>query len=292
MEADNDTQQVQQQDTKDVSSLKRKLSELYNKKEELYAKRQAASTKIKTLISGIKHAKSERNMLTDSVKAAKMQRDKLNAQIQQKIGELSKLRKSIPASIHHSDKRTQSLEFLQKQINGLEQKIEHEVMSFEKETQLMKTIKNLKKQCNEQKEISHYWDNVRQLSKEVDMLRKTADEKHSSIQDAASSSQTKHEGVLSVSKEIDELKIQEQELHKQFLATKVEYNTINAQLKTLLEQGFLRTKKKKQVARETASNSVSSKLALRRAEIQAKFKQGKKLTTEDVLCMQSSENIN
>lgn len=284
---------------KEIVEIKEKLSKLHEEKEALFAKREQVSNKIRSLISNIKGQKIERNTLTDSVKSVKDERDKLNEEIRTRIAELKKLRASAPKTTPASqssnprDRMRDSPGFLRKQIEKLENDIEHEVMSFDKEQKLMKQIKDMKKKLSEMQSGGEVWDKIRKLSKEVDALKKVADEKHKVIQDAAKGSQAKHEGVLGVSKEIDDLKEQEKKLHEEFLAKKEEYTNLNEEYKKLagIQSDEVHEKRKKRQEEEAQEHAQEmKKLAQRRADVELKLKRGEKLTTEDIIILQSVDD--
>ena len=74
-------------------------------------------------------------------------------------------------------------------------------MSFEKEKEIMKQIKTIKKKYNEVKVISTVFEQIQKLSKEIDTLKKQADETHKKVQSRAKESQEKHEHIIENSKQ-------------------------------------------------------------------------------------------
>ncbi|MBI4448718.1 hypothetical protein HY641_01670 [Candidatus Woesearchaeota archaeon] len=294
MDGDNDQQGSEW--TSNIASFRAELQKLHDEKETLFAKREKVSLRIRSLIASIKGQKSERNILTDSVKLAKEERDRLNALIREKITELKKLRAAMPprpaSNAGGRERKDNSPGFMRKQIDEMEQKIEHGLVSFEKEKELMKKIKDFKKKLEGARSAQGGWERIRALSKEVDELKKQADAHHKVIQDAAKDSQQKHEEVLTVSKEIDELKIEEKKLHEEFLAKKAEYMALADKVKGIVgavpEERKEKAKEKKK-HRESDEAAVKRSLARRREEVETKLSKGEKLTTEDLLILQSGE---
>ena len=85
--------------------------------------------------------------------------------------------------------REDSPDFLQRHMQQLEEKIETEVMSFEKEKKLMEQIKTLRKKYLALKEGSTVFKQLHETSKEIKKLKRDADTSHQDLQTKAKISQ-------------------------------------------------------------------------------------------------------
>ncbi len=272
---------------REIIELRNKLNQLNDQKEALFSKKKIVSGKIKELISIVRAKREKRNKLTDSVKEEKTQRGDLNLQIRTKIDEIKALKEQCLKTGRRLNVR-ENPQDIKERINRLNEKIETEVISFEKEQQTMKQIKELKKRYDELVKVSSVWDEVGTLSKEIDTLKIGANQKHTYIQEKAKVSQEQHEIVLDISKKIDELKIEEKQLNEKFAEKKKEFNQINDLLKEKLtglgKQPFYEPKQdKKQKRKEQLNQSLKEK----QVHVQEKLKSGQKITTEDLLIIQS-----
>jgi len=286
---------AQEQETDAPSAEKKddhsRLRELNAQKESLFSQRNAVSQKIRSLIGQIKTKKSERNLLTDSVKAQKDDRAKLSKEIRDKIDVIKalkeKLPKQAPSQVFKGPRESPGR--IRAQIEELNRKIETEAPSFEKEQKFMKMIKELKRQLDETEKRDEGSSEVRALSKEIDALKAKADSAHDEVQEKAKQSQALHEQILVWSKEVDELKKQEESLQSQFLTTKKEHDDLAVKLGEMRveREHKVRDNQQRQEAQEQARQK--KRLSQRIEEVQEKIKKGEKLTTEDLIILQGSE---
>ena len=99
--------------------------------------------------------------------------------------------------------------------------------------------------------------------------------------------------MLEYSKRIDELKIKEQEAYRKFLEAKEKFSQVNAKLKEKLP-GISAIKNKLETFNIQVKEEKQKKERLtlkEKGEIaNQKLKSGQKLTTEDLLALQSLDN--
>ncbi|MEK6822457.1 MAG: hypothetical protein AABY13_01400, partial [Nanoarchaeota archaeon] len=224
----------------EISALRRSLSTINNEKESLFSKRQEVGKQISALIRDIKGIRTERDSLTGNVRLSKEEREKLNDEIKHKIDELKTLKDAEQGPAQEDPRR------IKREIERLEYKIETDVMSFDKEKQLMKVIKEMKKKCAEAEKTFAGRHKIIELSHEIDRLKGIADSAHHKVQESAKESQAKHETLVTTSKHIDDLKAQEEEFNTQIMEKKAamapiaaELDAKNAQLQELRQKAGL-----------------------------------------------------
>lgn len=275
---------------KEVSSLRDELNSIDSRKEAMFEKKEKFRKEVSDIISDVKDSKSKRNSLTKEVKDKKGRREELNRQIKDKIEEIKKLgEKKKAIEKKHNIKGNPSM--IKEQIDRLESRVETEVMSFNREQQIMKSIKDLKKQFVELKNISDVWEEMHTLSKEVERLRQKSDETHKKIQSKAKESQVKHEDMISRSKDIEDLKAKEKEAFDRFSEDKKKFTDVNNRLKEKLMEmnqinqlvGEFRAETKRDKKKKD-----NVRLKDKEMEVQEKIRNRKKLTTEDLLIFQGS----
>lgn len=278
---------------KKIGELRTKLNDSNDKKEKAYSEKSKCSTKIRSLISQIKSSRSSRDGITDDVKDQKKDRRKLNEQIRKKIEDIKKLN----AIKRETQTVTQGRrgppvtpERIKAEIAQLELRVETEALAFKDEKKIMLKINELKRQYIKLGGEKTKSNNYKELSNEIDLLRKKADAIHAKIQEKAGSSQEQHEAMLGISKEIDELRKEEKAKNEAFAKFKADFNVINEDLKNKLLL-FRDVQKalgdRVEVEQNEQKKKVEKTLKQRAKEVEAKMARGEKLTTEDLIMMQS-----
>lgn len=275
---------------KEIYGLKISLNHLDRQKEEWFRKKESFSKEITDKIKNIRENKAKRNSLTGEVKKHKEKRKELHDKSKNKISDIKEIARQERDLIKkHNIKGNPSQ--IKKDIDMMESKIETEVISFEKEKEIMKQIKALKKKLKETKELNEILNKKSDVSKEIDMLKSEAKDAHKNVQDKAKESQIKHEAIITNSGEIDKLKKKEEEAFQKFIEFKKKFNEANDRLKEALIEinnmiGKLDLHKKahKKRKREKEQEILKGKEDI----IKEKMKKGGKLTTEDLLIFQNS----
>ena len=207
---------------KEIADLKATLNKINSEKESFFQEKQHLKQKLSELINTIKEDKRTRNEFTSHVKESKNKRQEFNEQIKKKIEELKNLkieRETLAKKLNIQSNPEQLL----KEISMIERKIETEVMSFEKEKQLMKLINEKRKHLKESKGLVDISQKMRGVTRELDELRKESDKAHNEVQTAAESSQVKHEALLDEFKKLDDVGSKEKEAFEKYLELKKQY---------------------------------------------------------------------
>lgn len=275
----------------EIRKLRSRLSELNDQKEKLFDQRNHIAKEISELIKNVKGIRTERDSMTSEVKLSKEEREKLNDDIKKAIADAKKLTTERDELIKKSGVKDDP-RFLKRELERLNYKIETEAMSFDKETKLMKVIKDMQKKLNASKGIMMVSDKLRALSREIDRMKSIAQQAHEKVKVSAKVSQEKHSGMIEVSHKIDSLKAKEDEFNTQITAKKAEMQPIGAELdakvKTLNE-----LKAKLGIATEEVKQQKvaeqKKKMSDRADEVRAKLMRGEKLTTEDILILQGAD---
>src|SRR3989338_1462044 len=269
----------------EVSKLKNSLNGLDREKESWFRKKEEISSKIRAGIQKIKDSKAKRDALTNEVKGLKPKRDILNKGVKPKSEELEILKKERDEASKKLDIRD-SPSRIKQQMEKLEFKIETDTVSFEKEKELMKKIKELKKGYDKLSILRDSNKNVRDVLNAVRKSRKDANEIHNSIQEKAGQSQALHEEIIRLSKEIDILKAEENDAFKKFSEFRKKFREANNEFKEKLK---LMNGVKSQLDRiysdkkERRKQEEESFLKSKEEAVNEKIRKRQKLTTEDLL---------
>jgi uncharacterized coiled-coil DUF342 family protein len=217
-------------------------------------------------INEFKKLEKLRADINEIVKEFKAKRDEKVKEIRGIIGELSKLNEEKKSS--DNSKNIKSLIGL---INKKEWFFQINALSIKKEEQILKEIKDLKKELNEAKKGSDAVAKIRDLVKGLESKRREYNDFHAKVIDNASKSNDLSNEMNVFQKNIKELKKKGKENAK------------------LLDEAMLDYKKAKLLrSKNTKENREQLEKIIMEKEDQAlsKLKDKKKLTTEDLLSFQ------
>ena len=261
--------------------LRQKLQQLETEKSTYVAERKSLGGQLSPLLQKAKQLRDERNAFTQSVRKEKQEREKLHTELKKHSSVLKEL-----SSVKQEDRKGPSPGFLKQQIEKLELKVETEVLSFDKETALMKQIRKMKKEYAALAESQKNFQSIRTEAKEASTLRKQANTVHAKMQDDAKKSQSKHEELITLSKQIDEMNSKVSELDKKIADFNLQIRKIMHEIKPVAEQ----KQKVKKEFHEKSQQETKVNLAERRKIIYENLKKGEKLTTEDLIILQSEDD--
>jgi len=278
--------------TQDMTSLKKELTELRDGKESLFADQKELSQKIGGLISKLKEHKEHRDKLTTQVREGKEKRNQINKEIRKLIEDVKKLQgTSVQSSASSTMPKDVTPGKLKREIEGIQKTIETAAVSFDKEKELMKQLKEKKKLLDKFGTQSENRGAIKEVDKQLKILKKESDDVHDVVQAAAKQSQEEHESMLKLSKEIDGLRESEKAIREKITPLK---EKIRAQSKELdgqiKERGGDPTRRySKQKSTRVQQKSKADQEA-QLAVVQTKLSGKKKLTTDDLLVLQNAKD--
>ncbi|MDP6139510.1 MAG: hypothetical protein QGI89_05480, partial [Candidatus Woesearchaeota archaeon] len=193
----------------EINSLNKDLNRFNSEKESWFRKKEDFSKNIRNKITDTKENRNKRDTLTKQVKELKEKRRNFNEGAKKKISEVVKLKDTVN-NLTKKAKVKDPLK-IKGDIDRLEVKLETEAMPFEKEKELAKNLKMMKKSLGDASEVIGILKKTKKFDSEINNARKNTHKTHNEIQKIASESQVMHEGIIKNSKEIDGLKTREGE---------------------------------------------------------------------------------
>ncbi|MDO8480826.1 MAG: hypothetical protein Q7S65_03330 [Nanoarchaeota archaeon] len=273
-----------------IAALQTELKAINEQKERHFKAKSELSERIHSLIEEIKKSRQSRDTLTKDVRAFKQDRDKFNDAVKGSVVKLKELEQKRDEALKKHNIKDPS--GILRQIETLDRKVETEPMSFDKEKKIMKQIKDLKKTLKDAQEVSNIIKEINTLSKLTDEQKQVAQESHKRVQNQAKESQERHENLLVASKEIDEIKVKEQEAFQAFIEHKKLFNDKNEQIKNLLSEVHelsAQVSGERQEQMEREGRKQRETLKEKKLGVEEKIKKGQKLTTEDLLAFQGAD---
>ena len=215
--------------------------------------------------------RDQRNEINKEVEENKKARNQVNEQI-----------KNLEWSSGKRDKIK-----LENEIKKIDKIIETRVLDIKKENQLVKSANDLRKQLSDIKED----DKVKEEAQE---LKKQSEEYHAKVVELSEKAQEAHEQMLEYFRKTDEIRTAADAAHKKFIQARKSASAKHEDFKMVLseihvinkELGSNRSRKRKSNKSES-SHAKGSREEKEKAEIIFdKFKNGKKLSTEELLLLQ------
>jgi phosphoserine phosphatase len=258
----------------------------------------------KELEKRLKILTKERDDLNENAREFKKIRDELNASIKENLDkalkyrdERDKINQEVRKYKKLRDETNQELKKMeyasgrrdilkiQAEIDKIEKTIETKVLDMRKENELVKKVQDLSKTLSQMKEDE-------KVQTEAIALKEVSEAHHAQVVEFSDKAQETHEKMLEYFKNIDDVRTKADLAHNQFIETREKASAKHEEVKSVLNE--IRRKNKgldKVKAKERNIESEKSKkknMAEKEIakDIYEKFKEGKKLSTEELRLLQ------
>ena len=214
------------------------------------------------------------------------QRNEINKQVEENKKARNKVNDEIKSLEWSSGKKDKIR--IEAEIKKIDKIIETRVLDIKKENQLVKNANDLRKELAEIKED----DKVKEEAAE---LKKKSEEYHAKVVELSEKAQEAHEQMLSYFRKTDEIRTAADEAHKLFIQARKNASAKHEEFKMILSEihvinkklGSNKNRKRRSDKSGGSSNNKKNREEKERAEsIFDKFKNGKKLSTEELLLLQ------
>ena len=214
------------------------------------------------------------------------QRNEINKQVEENKKARNQVNDEIKSLEWSSGKKDKIR--IEAEIKKIDKIIETRVLDIKKENQLVKNANDLRKELAEIKED----DKVKEEAAE---LKKKSEEFHAKVVELSEQAQEAHEQMLSYFRKTDEIRTAADEAHKLFIQARKNASAKHEEFKMILSEihvinkklGSNKNRKRRSDKSGGSSNNKKNREEKERAEsIFDKFKNGKKLSTEELLLLQ------
>ena len=214
------------------------------------------------------------------------QRNEINKQVEENKKARNQVNDEIKSLEWSSGKKDKIR--IEAEIKKIDKIIETRVLDIKKENQLVKNANDLRKELAEIKED----DKVKEEAAE---LKKKSEEYHAKVVELSEQAQEAHEQMLSYFRKTDEIRTAADEAHKLFIQARKNASAKHEEFKVILSEihvinkklGSNKNRKRRSDKSSGSSNNKKNREEKERAEsIFDKFKNGKKLSTEELLLLQ------
>ena len=215
--------------------------------------------------------RNERNEINKAVEAAKKARNDANNKI-----------KNLEWSSGKRDKIK-----IENEIKKIDKIIETRVLDIKKENQLVKNANDLRKQLM----AIHEDESVKNEAQE---LKKVSEEEHEKVIELSEKAQAAHEEMLKYFRKTDDIRTAADEAHKKFIEARKNASAKHEEFKVILSDihvinkklGSNKPKRRKSDNKSSSGANKNREEKERAEEIFEKFKQGGKVSTEEILLLQ------
>ena len=215
--------------------------------------------------------RNERNEINKAVEAAKKARNDANNKI-----------KNLEWSSGKRDKIK-----IENEIKKIDKIIETRVLDIKKENQLVKNANDLRKQLMG----IHEDESVKNEAQE---LKKVSEEEHEKVIELSEKAQAAHEEMLKYFRKTDDIRTAADEAHKKFIEARKNASAKHEEFKVILSDihvinkklGSNKPKRRKSDNKSSSGANKNREEKERAEEIFEKFKQGGKVSTEEILLLQ------
>ena len=214
------------------------------------------------------------------------QRNEINKQVEENKKARNKVNEEIKNLEWSSGKKDKVR--IENEIKKIDKIIETRVLDIKKENQLVKSANDLRKELAEIKEDD-------KVKEEATELKKQSEEYHAKVVELSEQAQEAHEQMLSYFRKTDEIRTAADEAHKLFIQARKNASAKHEEFKMILSEihvinkrlGSNKNRKRRSDKSSGSSSNKKNREEKERAEsIFDKFKNGKKLSTEELLLLQ------
>jgi uncharacterized coiled-coil DUF342 family protein len=270
---------------KDADASKLERNRLNTEASQFAARRDELNTKTRTLIDSAQQSKDKRDEYNKLVSENKEKRDSLNEAANNLLAKADQIKRRFRVA------GGLSLGELKREIDQLEFRQQTEVISTEKERELVDRIAHLWEEYRKKRDELENNTELREALEKARKLRDEASEFHKALTDNADRAQECHEKMLKCFKEADKVRAEADATHKEFVRAQESADEQHQKYikmeKELRDYDKIISSLKKRTKEDRESREKVDVLK-RAEEVYAMFKDGQKLETDDLLLLQRS----
>ncbi|MHB8606425.1 MAG: coiled-coil protein, partial [Thermoplasmatota archaeon] len=243
------------------------------------------NSKVRELVDKANQHKSKRDELNVNVRAAKGKRDELNMAANTQVEAFNALKKDkLP-------REGESIGKLKHRLRQLEFEQQTKVLTPKKEKELMDQISATVKELKMRESAFEADTTVRGAYDAMKTAKAAAEDQHRAVTELANAAQAEHDAMVRLFEEADKFRKEADGAQEQFIKSKVEADKVHHDYIDMVNQirdlekvvNSLRTKERRSRGETTAHEAKAEA-----EDIFAKFREGGKLSTEDLMALQKA----
>jgi len=262
----------------ELEHLKQERDKLNTETKKLWTESKETTDRVKRLRLSLKDAKSKRDEENKLVKEFKDKRDGVNKKIKAHISTLNKFQEELDKLRGTSGPTNQA----KKELERLEWQVQTEVLNVKQEEKLAKRIAELEEICAASAEFNEKRKQLRKITGELDELRKEAQAYHEVMLQHAKDSERFHDEVKKAYDQIKKLEPEFKDVQQKISRAKREADEAH---KTYIDK-YKETKGAEKFEQEKKHKKKAKAMRAEADGLMKAFKEGKKLTTEELMIIQ------
>ena len=270
---------------KKANELKEKRNKLHQKSKKMADERDRLNSKVREMRNNINEHRRTRDELNERVRHAKEQRNDFNKSHNEIKRQIEQLERAS------SSKSGSNLTELKRQLKNLENEQMTTAMSPQKEKKLIESISQTHGRIKEQEDLLNKDPKLKKALDEEKIIKQKAEKQHDSVEKLAERAQEEHEEMIKMTKQLDNLIKKVNGVHETIVITKIEADEVH---RNFIEH----VDKIHELEREISSNQEKERKTKKAKEVSfvqkeaneifGKFKNGEKLSTEDLMTLQKA----
>ncbi len=254
------------------------------KTKEWIEKRDSLNAQVRQYIDEAAEHRTQRDSLNEAVQGAKTERETWNRKVSELLDELNRLRR------RKTPKGGVPLEKLRRDLHGLEFRQQTSVLAVDKERDLIEQIARLRAEIKGRENILEEDEEVRALQATVNETKETAEHHHQEVTRLADEAQVHHDAMVSLYEQADAARREADKAQEQFIKTKMMADKEHQKHIDFIHEvhdydkiihGMRAKARRSKVGREVSTREEAQLIYQR-------FKNGEKLSTEDLMVLQKS----
>jgi len=272
-----------------ITELEKQANELRKKRDKLNAearekadRRDELNKKMAELIAKVKEHQKARDEDNKKVQEFKVKREEVRKKLAEAKKEVDQIKEE--EELEPLPKIPVPEKVLRRQLKQLEWKIQTDILPTEEERKLVAEIAKLQEQLEEVEAIKAMRQERNARFSTYEGLKAEMNHYHKAVIRTAKSSQRHHHEMTKLFSEIDEIRKEADQCHKDFIETKKLADETHKKFIEVIkekEKYYKELQNIKQKARVEHFREVKETIEARAAKALEKYKEGKKLTLEE-----------
>ncbi|MCK4328109.1 MAG: hypothetical protein KAW41_06640 [Candidatus Diapherotrites archaeon] len=262
----------------ELEHLKQERDKLNTETQKLRTESKETTSRVKRLRLSLKDAKAKRDEENKLVQEFKQKRDEVNKKIKAHISALNKFQEDLAKLKASSGPMHQT----RKELERLEWKVQTEVLDVKQEEKIARRIAELEEACAASAEFNEKRKQLRKITSELDDLRKEAQAYHEVMLQHAKDSERYHDDVKKAYEQIKKLEPEFKEVQQKVALARREADEAH---KTYLDK-YKSIKGAEKFEQEKVHKKKARAMRAEANDLMKAFKEGKKLTTDELMIIQ------
>ena len=258
--------------------------ELNTKTKGWIEKRDTLNAQVRQHIEEAAEHRTERDSLNEAVQGAKTERETWNRKVSELLDESNRLRR------RKTPQGAIPLEKLKRDLRGLEFRQQTSVLAVDKERDLIEQIARLRAEIKGREKVLEEDQEVQALQATVKDTKETAEHHHEEVTRLADEAQVHHDAMVSLYEQADAARGEADNAQEQFIKTKMMADKEHQRHLDFIHEVHDYDKiihgMRAKARRSRGGKEISTKQEAE--QIYERFKNGEKLSTEDLMLLQKS----